>query len=138
MEELKNILKMHNISPSLHRLKILEYIHRPYTHSTADEIFQALEKDIPTLSKTTVYNTLKTFEKNGIISALSIFENETRYEFKKQEHAHFKCEKCGEIFDIAHPFDFLKETELEGHFIKNQLIYLKGICRNCLQKTENA
>ena len=63
-------------------------------------IYCDLSNDIPTLSKTTVYNTLKLFVENGITSTLTIEENEVRYDAIMTEHAHFKCDGCGTIYDI--------------------------------------
>jgi len=48
-----------DIKPSYQRIKIFEYLYHEMNHPTADVIFKNLVNDIPTLSKTTVYNTLK-------------------------------------------------------------------------------
>jgi Fur family peroxide stress response transcriptional regulator len=58
-EDLKEKLKKKNINLSYQRLKVLEYLTQVRTHPTVDQIFTDLQKDISTLSKTTVYNTLK-------------------------------------------------------------------------------
>ncbi len=50
------------IKPSYQRIKIYEYIFNNNIHPTVDNIYKKLLKEIPTLSKTTVYNTLKLFE----------------------------------------------------------------------------
>ena len=47
-----------NIKPSFQRIKVLEYLTTRKIHSTVDEIFNVLSKEIPTLSKATLYNTL--------------------------------------------------------------------------------
>ena len=51
----------YNIKPSVQRIAIMDYLLAHKTHPSIDEIYLALCKDIPTLSKTTVYNTLKLF-----------------------------------------------------------------------------
>lgn len=41
------------------------YLLKNHTHPTVDEVYVALCKVIPTLSKTTVYNTLRLFSEHG-------------------------------------------------------------------------
>jgi len=137
MEGFKKILKEYGISPSLHRIKILEYLARHRTHPTADMIYRDLLKDIPTLSKTTVYNTLKAFTEKGILTALSVFETEIRYEYDTDPHIHFKCEKCGEIFDVTEAFACLNNEIIDGHKITEHHVNLKGICKKCLTDENN-
>jgi len=134
MIDFKELLKEHGIPPSLQRIKILEYLHNFKTHPTADMIYQALVDEMPTLSKTTVYNTLKAFAEKGVIVELSLFENEVRYEYDTTPHIHFKCIKCGKIYDIFEPFECLKNKEIEGHKVVEHHVNLRGICKSCLVK----
>ena len=115
----------------MQRVKILEYLRNYKTHPTADMIYQALVDEMPTLSKTTVYNTLRTLTEKGILVALSVFENEVRYEYDKEPHIHFKCTECGKIYDISKNCECLKNEEIEGHKVVEHHVNLKGICKNC-------
>ena len=65
VEILKNELVKKDIRPSYHRIKVLEYLFDHEDHPTADEIYAVLHSQIPTLSKTTVYNTLNSFVEAG-------------------------------------------------------------------------
>lgn len=126
------MLKDAAVPPSMQRIKILEYLNQHDNHPTADMIFQALREQLPTLSKTTVYNTLKILVEHGLVSELRIFENEIRYEFNPAPHTHFKCEKCGRILDLPMKPHLLEENKIEGHLITCHQVMLKGICRDCL------
>ena len=66
------ILLAHNIRPSLTRVMIFDYLREHRTHPTADEIYMALSLKAPTLSKTTVYNTVKLLQGEGIIKIITI------------------------------------------------------------------
>jgi Fe2+ or Zn2+ uptake regulation protein len=134
MIDFVRILVEHNIAPSIQRIKILEYLSNYKTHPTADMIYRELVKQIPTLSKTTVYNTLKTFTEKGLLKALAIFDNEVRYDFNTDQHIHFKCSKCGLVFDLDSSHEKFNEDFIEGHKILEYHINLKGICKNCLKK----
>lgn len=125
-------LKKRKIHPSYQRLRILDYLYKNQYHPTAEQIFKDLQREIPTLSKTTIYNTLNLFLENGLIRAVNIEEHETRYDIITEKHGHFKCEICGEITNFFIDFDSLKAKELNGFKIIDKNIYFKGICPGCL------
>jgi len=64
----------HGVKPSVQRIAIMDYLLKNRTHPTAEEIYSALVNLIPTLSKTTVYNTLKLFVEQGAALMLTIDE----------------------------------------------------------------
>lgn len=133
-EAMKQALTERNISLSHQRLKILEYLSDNPCHPTVDKIFTCLQKDIPTLSKTTVYNTLKLLTEAGLVRMITIEENETRYDIEIQDHGHFKCEQCGKIYNFNADIDRLPIGGLENFQINDKNIYFKGICPSCLSK----
>lgn len=125
-------LKENGIKPSLQRLKVYEYLANHKNHPNVDTIYQELVKEIPTLSKTTVYNTLNLFIEKGIVRIVTIEDNEVKYDADISLHGHFKCVSCGEIydFDISIPQD--KEESLNGFKVDEKHVYYKGKCKKCL------
>ena len=67
-------LLSYNIKPSVQRIAIMDYLLTHKTHPCIDEIYMALCDDIPTLSKTTVYNTLKLFVEHGAALMVSLLK----------------------------------------------------------------
>jgi Fe2+ or Zn2+ uptake regulation protein len=132
IENTKAYLTEVGINPSYQRLRILEYLRDNLCHPTVDMIYSDLIKEIPTLSKTTIYNTLNLFQKRGILIGLTIEENEVRYESNIIPHAHFKCESCGQILDLDISCPILSKGFVNNHKISEGHLYLKGICKNCL------
>jgi Fe2+ or Zn2+ uptake regulation protein len=125
-------LKEKGLRPSVQRIKVLKFLLENKIHPTVDEIYENLKGEIPTLSKTTVYNTLKLFLEKGLIKLVTIELNETRYDADLSLHGHFKCEVCGKIYDFE-----IKKIEIEkldNFVIKNKNLELTGICKSCLQK----
>lgn len=101
-------------------------------HPTVETIYKALSPEIPTLSKTTVYNTLKLFQEHGIIMAVHIEDNETRYDADTSFHGHFKCIKCGRLYDFPLSLEHAANiAELDNHTVTESHYYLKGICSKC-------
>ena len=89
-------------------------------------------REIPTLSKTTVYNTLKKLVEEDLVRVITIEGNETRYDINTEDHGHFKCENCKAIFDFNVNMNTLLVKGLEDFKISNKNVYFKGFCPNCL------
>lgn len=132
----KKVLQDVGITPSIQRIKILAYLDNNRIHPSADTIYRALKQDMPTLSKTTVYNTLKKLVEHNVVTELSLFENEIRYEYNQNHHIHFKCIKCQKVYDIDKKYKCYKDQMVQGHKVLEHQVILKGICKHCLKKQE--
>lgn len=128
-----NFLKMHNIKPSHHRIRVFQYLVERRNHPTVDLMFHDLLTEIPTLSKTTLYNTLNLFVKKGIVSLITIDENESRYDADTSLHGHLQCNNCGEIYDIVLHLSSSGFADLDKYQVAESHIYFKGICPQCLK-----
>lgn len=128
-------LQQHGIKPSLQRMAIMEYLMGHYTHPTADTIFNKLYTSIPTLSKTTVYNTLKLLAQQGAITELTIDEKNVRYDADISPHAHFRCKHCGCVYDLpVKNLPAIAVKESDGFVITESRLYCKGYCKKCITK----
>ena len=70
------------------------------THPSAEVIYQELSPYYPTMSLTTVYNTLKALTEAGTIYTLKIERDNAHFDYPHYPHSHFRCRCCGEIFDV--------------------------------------
>jgi Fur family transcriptional regulator, peroxide stress response regulator len=136
-KNLATTLTSNNIRPSFQRIKVLEYLIKNQVHPTVDRIFKDLLSEIPTLSKTTVYNTLDLFVAAGLVRVLTIEDNETRYDIITETHGHFKCEECGAIYNFKVDTGLLATDELTGFKIVDRNVYFKGVCSKCLLNINN-
>lgn len=127
-------LKEHGIKPSYQRIKVFQYLMDMHNHPTVDMIYKALCPEIPTLSKTTVYNTLNLFVDKKIVNVIIIEENETRYDLASGIHGHFKCRECGELFDVEFKLPEDELEDLRECDISERHIYFKGLCKVCRDK----
>lgn len=127
------ILQQHGISPSLQRIAIMDYLIRNRMHPMADEVYTALVRKIPTLSKTTVYNTLHLFVEHGVVQMLTIDEKKVCYDGVMEPHAHFMCRCCGRLIDVELPVAPERLIpKADGFRIDESHLYYKGVCRECL------
>ncbi len=122
-------LKEYGISPSITRIKIYEYLYDNKNHPTVYDVYIDLSKQIPTLSKTTVYNTVKLFKEKGLVNMITINEEQVRIDANPKFHGHFLCEKCKKVYD----FDIFKmeDTLNEGFMPKEKEVYYTGLCKQC-------
>jgi Fe2+ or Zn2+ uptake regulation protein len=127
-------LKENDIKPSYQRIKIYEYLMDTKEHPSIDQIYRDLIPEMPTLSKTTVYNTLNLFVERGVAQLIAIEDHETRYDADMHLHGHFKCEVCQQVIDFPVSETVHREFELGGHRVKETHLYVKGICKNCTSK----
>lgn len=130
-EQLSNQLTERGIRPSYQRIKVLEYLYNHHTHPKVEQIFNDLVKEVPTLSKSTIYNTLNIFVEAKLVRTISIEENETRYDIMTEDHGHFKCENCGTITNFHVQMDRLVGEEMKQFIIHDKSVYFKGICPSC-------
>lgn len=131
-EQTINYLISKNIKPSLQRIAIMQYMMNHRVHPTVDEVYQALSKEIPTLSKTTVYNTLTLFESAGAVVSITIDEKNVRYDSTTEQHAHLKCRRCGRVFDMKMPV--MTDWQSADFEIDKVEILYYGICKECQLK----
>ena len=130
-KEAVSFLEKHGIKPSYPRLRIYLYLLEKRNHPTVDTIFKDISPEIPTLSKTTVYNTLDLFAEKGVVQTLTIEEKENRYDVETGAHTHFKCESCGKITDIPLPNKSIRLNLPEGFLLREKQLYAYGTCPHC-------
>ncbi len=117
----------------MQRIAIMGYLMEHRTHPTVEEIYSALSPAMPTLSKTTVYNTLKLLSDAGAIQTLTIDERNTCYDALTLPHSHFLCKRCGNIYDLMNDQSAKQSIDMnmDGHTLQEIHYYYKGICREC-------
>ena len=136
VSQITDLLNAHDIKPSYQRIKVYEVLIRKDQHSTAESIYKQLIEIIPTLSKTTIYNTLKKFVKNGIINVVAVDNAEMLYDAILDEHGHFKCRECGKLYNFDIHTDVGHSDELEGFAVKQRHVLVNGVCKNCNEKMQ--
>ncbi len=134
IEFLKCELSKNGLRPTYQRIKVFEYLHQKQGHPTVDEIFDFLSPEIPSLSKTTIYNTLHSLVEVGLARVIQIDGIEQRYDVALHNHGHFKCERCGSITNFKIDIDRFPADELAQFEIREKNVYFNGLCPNCLSQ----
>lgn len=138
LSDMTDILRQAGLRPSPQRAAIAGYIDASRCHPSAEEIYKALVGDYPTLSLTTVYNTLYALEKAGLARVLDIESRNVRFDTASTPgHGHILCRKCGHIFDMPLPKN-IEETMPPGFSIDSVNLYFKGLCPSCLAQMKES
>lgn len=126
----------HGIKPSAQRIAVMDYLMEHRTHPTVDQIHQALVRKLPTLSKTTVYNTLKLLTEKHAAKLVTIDERNACFDADTAAHAHFMCTRCGCLLDVPlrTPTPEAEAEIPEGCRIEQTDLYLRGLCPDCARQ----
>jgi Fe2+ or Zn2+ uptake regulation protein len=116
------------------REAILNILRNTDSHPTADRIYDLVREVLPKISKGTVYRNLKILRDNGEISELNLSGTVSRYEGNQENHYHFRCMKCGRVFDIDEPVDYELDrriTKKTGFEVSYHQLEFRGLCSDC-------
>jgi len=119
-----------------------EMVHRAvlemHRHVTADEVFEYIKADHPSIGKGTVYRNLGILSDEGKIRKVEIADGPDRYDFKLEKHYHVRCVKCGSVFDVdMDEIEGLKDRIRDSHGmdILDYDICFTGICKACKENS---
>ena len=129
-----DILKSAGLRQSPQRSAVLAYLMTHATHPSAEVIYQELSPYYPTMSLTTVYNTLKALTEAGTIYTLKIERANAHFDYPHYPHSHFRCRCCGEIFDVPLDENVLDKIDKNKYHVESVEIYYQGLCDNCFLK----
>lgn len=125
--DLAELLRSHEIQPSAQRIAIAAFVLRTCEHPSADDVFSAVERALPMVSRATVYNTLNLFVERGLLRELWLAEGKVVFDCKVDRHHHFLDEATGAIHDIPwEALDVSKVEALDGFEVREFQVVLRG------------
>jgi Fur family peroxide stress response transcriptional regulator len=101
MDDQQLITKLHSkgykVTPQ--RLAICKLLFSSKDHPSADQIYQEVKKQYPTISLATIYFTLDLLKDLGLLQELGFSDRSSRYDPNTSPHINIICPKCGKIYD---------------------------------------
>ena len=123
---------------SKQRQLILDTLHSFAVHPTAEQLYEQVRKEMPSISLGTVYRNLNVLvEQHEIQRFDSPGEASVRYDGRNDDHSHLICTTCNKVYDVdSYVFKNLDNTlsNLTGFRVEHHDIVLKGVCKECQQK----
>jgi Fur family peroxide stress response transcriptional regulator len=122
------------------RRHVYEVLMEKRDHPTATEVFLRVQKRMSTISLATVYNCLETMVDHGLVKAVHVDREPTRFCANLKEHGHFHCTECGQISDIefSHSKDAHGWQLPSGYLVTQQDVTLRGLCPECSSISSSA
>lgn len=119
---------------TIQRSLVLAAVNRLQNHATADEIYEDIAKEHPTVSWGTVYRNLKQLSDAVEIRKLEVPGGVDRYDYLCHNHYHTRCLKCGRVFDVD--MDYIDNLaaairDTLGFEISGHDIMFKSVCQDC-------
>lgn len=134
-EELKSILKSHNLRVTDCRLDVIDFFLKNKKALSQGD----LEGQFKNYDRVTLYRTLISFLESGILHKIPNDSGVATYglcnetcspENHNHNHIHFKCNSCGDI-------ECLEEKVVptvsvpDGYMVENVNMIVDGVCSNC-------
>lgn len=99
-EEITSDFRHRGLRITPQRIAILQAVRDSGSHPTVEEVYQAVRRDFPTISLTTVYRTLEKLVTVNELAQINYMGNRTRFDHRLDTHQHVICLKCREIREI--------------------------------------
>lgn len=135
MTEVEKTLDNKSIRPTAMRILIYKYMASKNTAVALTDIENAFEK----AERTTLYRTLKTFEKKGIVHQIDDGTNISKFalcqpgcncEIDQDLHLHFHCSHCDKTVCLTeHKIPHINLPK--GYIAEDANLVIKGICDLC-------
>lgn len=105
-------------------------------HVSAEELYDLIKKQTPSIGFATVYRTLKLLSEAGLATLGNFRDGYTRFEntASKAHHDHLICMSCGKIVEFANShIETLQEKVAEEHgfLVREHTLDIYGICAAC-------
>jgi Fe2+ or Zn2+ uptake regulation protein len=101
-------------------------------HPTAEEVFIRAKRAMPEISMATVYNCLDALVRSGVARQVNVDRGATRFCPNMQEHCHFYCDTCENVFDVELGDNGPAGIALPKGFRASRFeIAIHGVCPDC-------
>lgn len=133
-DKLEQILSSKGIKPTVMRLLVLEQL----MQRTSAIGLTELENTFEQADRTTLYRTLKTFEKSQLIHSIDDGTGVPKYALcvegcecnPEDLHVHFHCTSCKETFCITQTSVPMVKLPVNFELAEINMV-IKGVCGNC-------
>jgi Fur family peroxide stress response transcriptional regulator len=134
LETFERLCREQGVPYTVQRRVILEAVLDLDNHPTADQVHEQVTDRIAGISRTTVYRTLETLVRMGVITKACHPGSAMRYDHRTEAHHHLVCLHCDTVIDIVDErLDTLTipDTSVYEFEVNDFRVQLRGVCRRC-------
>ncbi len=132
LTKMKEALSKAGLKATQQRLVIYHCLYAAKNHPTAEDIFEEIRPENPSISLGTVYKTLETLVDSKLVRKVPVSENKMRYDARMDTHSHIYCTNTGEIIDFqdreldALIRDYFKKKNISNLNIQDFNLQIRG------------
>ena len=125
-------LKGKNLKITPQRICVLEAIYTLKNHPTAEQIIDFVHTNHPNIATGTVYKTLDTFVKKGVITKFRTKDEAARYDGIRTPHHHLYSTEDNQIEDYVDEEldrilrDYFTQKKIDGFNIESIKLHING------------
>jgi len=129
---IKELLVSKGLKATTQRLIIYDVIAAMRNHPTADDIYNEIVRNYPSISLSTIYNTLELFVENNLINTVKTDSGTIRYDAVQDSHHHLYYEESDKIEDFYSPEldnllnEFFEKNKINNFKINEVKLQIKG------------
>ena len=119
---------------SRQRELILKTLKENCIHPTAEQLYELIRREEPTVSLATVYRNLNLLAENGMVKKIEGLDGTAHFDHQTFDHYHFICTKCNRVFDIPCDIapDLAQDVESRPGFrLASYDVSFRGTCKSC-------
>lgn len=139
IESLRQVCREHGLALTPQRRAILRAVLDSDDHPTADRLHATLVRRRVRVSRATVFRTLESFARLGLITRACHPGSSVRYDRRTDRHHHLVCLRCDRVIDIQDArLDALPvpDTRRFGFAVSDFKVQLRGTCRACREQED--
>ncbi len=116
--DIKQMLTQHGLKVTPQRLAVLNALSALRIHPTAENIFDYIRADFPSIALGTVYHVLDVFVSRNICKKVLTDNGIIRYDFQTRKHHHLYCAESDRIEDY---YDQELDRLIENYFSNKKI-----------------
>ena len=134
-ESIQRSLESSGLRCTPQRHCVMAFLVESTGHPTAAEIFEAVNRLDPRLSRATTYNNLRDLVQAGLVREVAIEGRAARFDAKGLLHHHFICDRCGDVEDLEW-YDVPGPTKgsIGKRVVRECELIFRGLCTKCAPK----
>lgn len=139
VEALQRLCRERGLVLTPQRRAILGAVLESEDHPTADAVHAALRRRRLRVSRATVFRTLESLAKLGVVRRVSHFGSGVRYDGHTEHHHHLVCVRCDRVVDFSDQrLDAVPvpDTRRFGFRVFDLQVELRGICSQCREQED--
>lgn len=135
IQEFLDACREKGLNVTYQRILIYKSLMNSKNHPTAEDIYQQVKAEYPSISLATVYKTLEILAEHELIAKVTPLHDLARYDGDTSRHSHLVCLGCKTVSDIHDPaYSHLELPKTGGFRVSGYRIQFEGLCGDCQQR----